>query len=93
MENILIITNSFRLLVVDMAPGVGSISVEFKRYLEAMQEIDSALVKSRKEADAILAKYEPVRIPFSSTFWTKFPNGKIFSFAGSEYSTISPDEP
>lgn len=64
--------DSVRTLVVDMAPGVGSISAEFKRYLEAMQEIDSALVKSRKEADAILAKYEPVRIP--STFQGRMAN-------------------
>lgn len=52
--------------VVDMAPGVGTISAEFSRYLQGMREIADAEVDSRKEADAILAKYEPVR-PFPST--------------------------
>jgi hypothetical protein len=48
------------LLVVDIAPGVGKISPEFRTYLDAMKEIDTAGVVSRKDADAILAKYEPV---------------------------------
>lgn len=47
--------------MVDIAPGVGSISPEFREYLTAMKEIDDANVKSRKEADVILQKYEKVR--------------------------------
>lgn len=46
--------------VVDIAPGVGAISPEFREYLTAMSEIDAAKVKSRKEADVILQKYEKV---------------------------------
>lgn len=44
--------------MVDIAPAVGSISPEFREYLAAMKEIEGAAVKSRKEADAILEKYE-----------------------------------
>ncbi|KAL8290008.1 hypothetical protein RQP46_002947 [Phenoliferia psychrophenolica] len=47
-----------RLVVVDMAPGVGKISPEFGAYLKGMQEITAAKVFNRKEADAILSKYE-----------------------------------
>lgn len=47
--------------VVDMAPGVGKISPEFHSYINAMKEIEKAAVHSRKEADEILAEYEPVR--------------------------------
>lgn len=48
--------------VVDIAPGVGKISPEFRAYLDAMKEIDDAKVMSRKEADTILHKTEPVRV-------------------------------
>ncbi|GAA5822602.1 hypothetical protein JCM5353_005500 [Sporobolomyces roseus] len=48
-----------KLVVVDIAPGVGKISPEFRAYLDAMKEIDAAQVHSRKEADAILEKTEP----------------------------------
>ncbi|GAA5941305.1 uncharacterized protein JCM15063_006432 [Sporobolomyces koalae] len=48
-----------KLVVVDIAPGVGKISPEFQAYLDAMKEIDAAQVHSRKEADAILTKTEP----------------------------------
>ncbi|GAA5999317.1 uncharacterized protein JCM10292_001198 [Rhodotorula paludigena] len=48
-----------RLVVVDIAPGVGKISPEFRAYLDAMKEIDDAKVMSRKEADTILQKTEP----------------------------------
>ena len=44
----------------DIAPGVGKISPEFQAYLNAMKEIDDAQVHSRKEADTILQKTEPV---------------------------------
>lgn len=47
--------------MVDMAPGVGKISPEFHSYINAMKEIEKAAVHSRKEADEILAEYEPVR--------------------------------
>ena len=50
----------FQFQVVDMAPGVGKISPEFGAYLKGMQEITEAKVFNRKEADAILTKYEPV---------------------------------
>ncbi|SCV74533.1 BQ2448_7562 [Microbotryum intermedium] len=50
-----------QLVVVDIAPGIGAISPEFKAYLAAMKEINDANVMSRKEADAILSKAEPVR--------------------------------
>ncbi|GAA5870961.1 hypothetical protein JCM8547_000042 [Rhodosporidiobolus lusitaniae] len=48
-----------KLVVVDIAPGVGKISPEFRAYLDAMKEIDAAKVMSRKEADVILQKTEP----------------------------------
>ncbi|GAA6059669.1 hypothetical protein JCM10212_000056 [Sporobolomyces blumeae] len=48
-----------KLVVVDIAPGVGKISPEFQAYLDAMKEIDAAKVHSRKEADSILSKTEP----------------------------------
>ncbi|GAA5962725.1 hypothetical protein JCM3765_006180 [Sporobolomyces pararoseus] len=48
-----------KLVVVDIAPGVGKISPEFQAYLNAMKEIDDAQVHSRKEADTILQKTEP----------------------------------
>ncbi|GAA5916215.1 uncharacterized protein JCM6883_000692 [Sporobolomyces salmoneus] len=47
-----------KLVVVDIAPGVGKISPEFQAYLDAMKEIDDAQVHSRKEADSILQKTE-----------------------------------
>ncbi|KAK4706015.1 hypothetical protein P7C70_g188, partial [Phenoliferia sp. Uapishka_3] len=47
-----------RLVVVDMAPGIGKISPEFGAYLKGMQEVTEAKVHSRKEADDILSKYE-----------------------------------
>ncbi|GAA5905955.1 hypothetical protein JCM5296_001300 [Sporobolomyces johnsonii] len=48
-----------RLVVVDIAPGIGKISPEFRAYLDAMNEIEAAAVHSRKEADLILQKTEP----------------------------------
>lgn len=49
-----------------MAPGKGKISAEFTNYLTAMKEIDSSAVKSRKDADSILKKFEPA-CPFLFT--------------------------
>ncbi|KAF8751776.1 Alpha beta-hydrolase [Rhizoctonia solani] len=47
-----------RLVVVDISPAVGSISPEFRRYIDAMKEIDHANVKTKKECEEILKKYE-----------------------------------
>ncbi|KAK4048645.1 hypothetical protein OIV83_004615 [Microbotryomycetes sp. JL201] len=48
-----------RLVVVDIAPGSGKISPEFRTYLDTMKQVQDAKVKSRKEADEILQKVEP----------------------------------
>ncbi|KAM0787325.1 hypothetical protein ACM66B_007098 [Microbotryomycetes sp. NB124-2] len=48
-----------RLVVVDIAPGSGKISPEFRTYLDTMRRIQDANVKSRKEADEILQSVEP----------------------------------
>ncbi|CAE6542776.1 unnamed protein product [Rhizoctonia solani] len=47
-----------RLVVVDISPAVGPISPEFRRYIDAMKEIDHAKVKTKKEGEEILKKYE-----------------------------------
>ncbi|KAH7325315.1 alpha beta-hydrolase [Rhizoctonia solani] len=47
-----------RLVVVDISPAVGPISPEFRRYIDAMKEIDEAKVKTKKEGEEILKKYE-----------------------------------
>lgn len=47
-----------RLVVVDIAPGAGRISDEFRSYITAMQAVEDAQVKSKKEADPILEQYE-----------------------------------
>ncbi|KAB5592139.1 Alpha/beta-hydrolase [Ceratobasidium theobromae] len=47
-----------RLVVVDISPAVGPISPEFRRYIDAMREIDTANVKTKKEGEDILKKYE-----------------------------------
>ncbi|CAE7175971.1 unnamed protein product [Rhizoctonia solani] len=47
-----------RLVVVDVSPAVGPISPEFRRYIHAMKEIDDAKVKTKKEGEEILKKYE-----------------------------------
>lgn len=49
-----------RLVVVDISPAVGPISPEFRRYIDAMREIDAANVKTKKEGEDILKKYESV---------------------------------
>lgn len=71
----LALTTSFA--VVDISPAVGKISPEFGQYLEAMKAVDAANVSSRKEADELLAKTEPVRSHLLSTKTTTFP--PIFS--------------
>ncbi|KAH9945411.1 alpha/beta-hydrolase [Epithele typhae] len=46
------------LVVVDIAPSVGSLSPEFQGYIQAMQEIEDHDVMSRKEAASLLEPYE-----------------------------------
>lgn len=48
------------LVVVDISPAVGPVSPEFRRYADAMHEIDEAKVKTKKEGEEILKKYESV---------------------------------
>lgn len=47
--------------MVDISPAIGKLSPEFEAYIGAMKEIDAAKVHSRKEADEILERTEPVR--------------------------------
>ncbi|MBW0541271.1 hypothetical protein O181_080986 [Austropuccinia psidii MF-1] len=47
-----------KLIVIDISPAKGPISDNFKTYLEAMKEINSSPVTTRKQADEILSKYE-----------------------------------
>ena len=58
------------LIVADIAPSVGNLSSDFIRYISLMQEIESlppGTVKTRSDADKILASHEPVRhVPFLS---------------------------
>lgn len=56
-----------KLIVEDVAPTRADISSTFRDYAKAMQEIDAAEVKTRKEAIEILTKYEKVRTP--RVFW------------------------
>lgn len=49
-----------KLVVIDISPAVGPVSNEFKKYIQAMLEIERCEVNSRKEADEILQEYEPV---------------------------------
>jgi hypothetical protein len=51
-----------RLVVVDISPAVGPVSPEFRRYINAMKEIDHAKVKTKKEGEEIMKKYEPVSV-------------------------------
>jgi len=49
------------LIVADIAPSSAALSTEFQGYIEAMHKIEQAKVNSRREAQDILAPYEPVR--------------------------------
>jgi hypothetical protein len=51
------------LVVVDISPAVGPVGPEFRQYIEAMHEIDAAKVKTKKEGEEILKKYESVSNP------------------------------
>lgn len=64
--------------VVDMSPGVGKVSDEFANYIAGMKEIESARVHSRKEADEVLKKYEPVR----SSYYADERVTRLLSFFG-----------
>jgi hypothetical protein len=51
------------LIVADIAPSVGNLSSDFIKYISLMQEIESlppGTVKTRSDADKILASHEPV---------------------------------
>jgi hypothetical protein len=49
------------LIVADIAPSNGALSTEFQGYVEGMNKIEQSKVNSRREAQDILASYEPVR--------------------------------
>jgi pimeloyl-ACP methyl ester carboxylesterase len=49
------------LIVADIAPSNAMLSTEFQGYVEAMNKIEQSKVNSRREAQDILAPYEPVR--------------------------------
>jgi hypothetical protein len=48
------------LIVADIAPSNAALSTEFQAYVEAMNKIEQSKVSSRREAQDILASYEPV---------------------------------
>jgi len=54
------------LIVADIAPAKGALSSEFRGYVDAMKKIEASEVKTRKEAQAILAPYE--RDPMTRAF-------------------------
>lgn len=49
-----------KLVIVDISPLKGRISDDFQSYLEGMKQINLKKIKTRKEADEILAKFEKV---------------------------------
>jgi hypothetical protein len=48
------------LIVADIAPSNAELSMEFQGYIEAMNIIEQSGISSRREAQDILAPYEPV---------------------------------
>jgi len=46
------------LIIADIAPSKGAVTTEFRGYVEGMKKIVQSNVSTRKEAEAILAKYE-----------------------------------
>lgn len=48
------------LIVADIAPSNSSLSTEFQGYIDGMNKIEQSEVSSRREAQDILASYEPV---------------------------------
>lgn len=49
------------LIIVDIAPYKTTVSADYNEYIKAMAEITSQRLKSRREAEAILTRCEPVR--------------------------------
>jgi len=49
-----------RLILVDITPGRGELSSEFKGYIEGMKKIEASKVQTRKQAEEILIEYEKV---------------------------------
>lgn len=49
------------LIPVDNAPIDTNLKSDFYKYLEGMQEVQNAAVKTQAQADEILIKYENVR--------------------------------
>jgi len=47
------------LIVADIAPSNAALSTEFQAYIDAMNKIEQSEVSSRREAQDILASYEP----------------------------------
>jgi len=47
------------LIVADIAPSSAALSTEFQGYIEAMHKIEQTKINSRREAQDILAPYEP----------------------------------
>jgi hypothetical protein len=57
------------LIVADIAPSSASaISSEFQSYIEAMNKIEKSKVSSRREAQDILTRYEPVSFRYGLHF-------------------------
>ena len=59
-----------QLIVLDIAPSIGSLSPEFVQYINIMQKIEAlppGVIRTRTDADNILKHYEPVRYPHSQT--------------------------
>ena len=57
-----------QLIVLDIAPSIGSLSPEFIQYIDIMQKIEAlppGVIKTRTDADNILKTYESVRHPRS----------------------------
>ena len=55
-----------QLIVLDIAPSIGSLSPEFIQYIDIMQKIEAlppGAIKTRTDADNILKSYESVRYP------------------------------
>lgn len=50
------------LIIADIAPSRGRLSPDFEMYLEAMQKIEAAKLKTRKEADTMLHDFVKVSL-------------------------------
>jgi hypothetical protein len=65
------------LVAVDISPAKGPISKSFQVYIDGFKEINSRSVSSRKEADEILTKYEPVPSFIFLHFINRHPSSLI----------------